>query len=224
MTRGSLVLARSTLGGAGGVTIAGTPRIRAFWGWFATHHQGVKAAYSQGDVGWLDVNLTAQVKRIEPRLNWELGPYYHPDNTLVISPSVRENIELARRIVAAAPQLTGWHFLPAKPPKELNRLAMELPGSPGVEVCGDTWAYRLTAYNQMEFFDIEVFTDVEGPISDRDLELLTRRLIESLVGEVLYLERIGAVKVIRGAEACPAEQLTDFPLLGRHIAHLLSRG
>jgi hypothetical protein len=152
-----------------------------------------------------------------------MGPYHHPDQTLVISPSVRANIDLAARIVAAAPQLYGWHFLPAKPPRELKRLLLDLPGKAGAAVCADGWTYRLTAYNRMEFFDIEVFTDAGNSISDGDLELLTRRLIESLVGEVVYLEKFAAVKAARSGDARPAEELTAFPLLGRHIAHLLQQ-
>lgn len=178
-------------------------------------------AYSSDDVHFLDLNLTAQVKRIESRLNWEIGPYHHPESTLVISPSVRENLQLAERIVAAAPNLSGWHFLPAKPPKLLKRLAMKLPGKTGAEVCGDAWAYRLTAYNRLEFFDIEVFTDVVDSISGGDLELLARRLIESLVGELLYLERFAAVKVFRHGESVPGEKVTPFRHLGRHLAALL---
>jgi hypothetical protein len=58
-------------------------------------------------------------------------------------------------------------------------------------------------------------------MSDRHLELLTRRLIESLVGELLYLDKIAAVKVMRAHDARPPETLTPFPRLGRHLAHLL---
>jgi hypothetical protein len=196
-------------------------RIAAFWKWFCDWHGDIATAYGNGDSFWLDTNLSEQVKRLESRLNWEMGPYQHPDNTLVISPSVRENIELAQRIVEGAPALEGWHFLPAKPPKVLKRLAMELPGIAGAEVCGDEWVYRLTSYNSMEFLDIEVFTDYVGPASDKHLELLMRRLIECLVGEVMYLEKFAAVKVIRGEEARPSEKLTAFPALGRHVVHLL---
>ncbi len=94
----------------------------------------------------LAANLTERVKQLEARLNWEMGPYHHPDNTLVISPSVRENIELAQQVVAGAPALAGWHFLPAKPTKVLKRLVMELPGITGASVCGDDWVYRLTSW------------------------------------------------------------------------------
>lgn len=198
-------------------------RITAFWNWFRDWHEDIAAAYAGDDTFWLDSNLTERVKQIEPRLNWEMGPYHDPDNTLVISPSVRDNIRLAKQVVAAAPALVGWHFLPAKPPKELRRLAMEMHGSARAEVCGDEWVYRLTSYNKMEFFDIEVFTDYVGPAADKHLELLTRHLIECLVGEEIYLEKFAAVKAIRGTEPRPPEQLTAFPALGRHIANLLQQ-
>lgn len=170
----------------------------------------------------MDANLTAEVKRIQARLNWEMGPYHDPENTLVISPSVRDNIGLARRIVEAAPMLPGWHFLPAKPPKDLERLTMELPEIDEAKLCGDDWVYRLTSYNRMAFFDIEVFTDYAGSISDGHLELITRRLIECLVGEFLYLEKFAAVKVIRASGVRPSEKLTAFRSLRRHVAHLQS--
>ncbi len=179
-------------------------RIAEFWEWFRDWHLDIATAYTGGEVSWLNLNLSEQVERIEPRLGWEMGPYYHPDNTLVISPSVRDNIELAQRVVHAAPVLEGWRFLPARPPKVLKRLVMSLPGFDGAEVCGDDWVYRLTAYNNMEFFDIEVFTDYVGSAADNHLELLTRRLIECLVGELTYLDRFAAVKVIRGNEAAAA--------------------
>jgi hypothetical protein len=195
--------------------------IATFWDWFAENHEQAATASADGDADWLHANLTARVKRIEPRLNWEMGPYYHPDRTLVISPSVRANLGLARRVVAVAPRLPGWRFLPAKPPKRLKRLAMQLPGVEGAEVCADGWTYRLTAYNQGEFFDVEVFTDVTRPMGERDLETLTHHLIEALLGEEVYLERIAAVTVLRPGDAPAGENVTRFPLLGQHLAHLL---
>jgi hypothetical protein len=45
-------------------------KIDAFWTWFAERHPDVAAAYAGGDAQWLAANLTAQVKRIQPKLNW----------------------------------------------------------------------------------------------------------------------------------------------------------
>lgn len=199
----------------------GEAKIAAFWEWFADNGADVEAFYTAGALDWLDANLTPRVQRMHEALNWEIGPYHHPENTLVISPGIRDNLALAEHIVAAAPPTPGWHFLPAKPPKELKRLAMGLPHVAGAEICADGWSYRLTAYNQMEFFDIDVFADAAALVGDKDLVLLTRRLIEALVGERLYLERFAAVKVHRSGERLPQEKITAFRLLGKHVAHLL---
>jgi hypothetical protein len=196
-------------------------RTVAFWQWFKTHRQEIEAAYDSADSEWLDFHLGGRLAKIQPRLRWEIGPYHDPDRTLVVSPGVRENIPLAEAVVAAAPAVPGWHFLPVKPPKELTRLVMDLPGVEGAEVDADNWSYRLTSYNQMEFFDIEVFASNPVPIKDTDLELLTRRLIESMVGERLYLERFGYVTVHRLPATITPEELTAFPHLGRHMSQLL---
>lgn len=192
-------------------------RIRAFWTWFVDWHSDVAAAYDSGDAQWLATELTARIKSIERRLNWEMGPYHPPDQTLVISPSVRDNIALAGRVVAAAPAVDGWRFLPAKPPKAMKRLIMELPA----EVVGDAWSYQLTAFNKMEFFDIDVYTDVaaDSPLTPRNLEMAVHRLIEAIVGEMTYLDRIAAVRVHRAGAEQPGN-LTPLARLGRHIASL----
>src|SRR5437762_10458364 len=93
-------------------------RIRAFWHWFAASHEQVASAYAADDLAWLDQNITPRIQGIQPKLRWEIGPYHHPDHTLVISPAIRENVPLAERVVATAPALAGWHFLPAKPAKD----------------------------------------------------------------------------------------------------------
>lgn len=195
--------------------------IAEFWDWFADWQTDIATAYANSDSLWLDLNLTAWIKRIQPQLNWEMGPYHLPRNTLVISPSTRDNIALAQRVVKAAPTLPNWHFLPAKPAKELKHLVMELSGIASAKIRGDDWVYQLTAFNKMDFFDIEIFTDYSGSLSDLHLELLARRLIESLVGEITYLEKIAAVKVRRADEPRPAKMLTPLPRLGRHLLHLL---
>ncbi len=192
-----------------------------FWNWFAASHEAVRAAYDRNDTKWMVDQLTTRIRAIHPRLNWEMGPYHHPDRTLIISPSIRENLALTRRIVASAPTTIGWYFLHAKPPKVLNRLRMELLGVPGAAVNAAAWTYRLTAYNQLEFFDVDVFTDAGVDVSDHHLWLLACRLIESLVGESVFLERFADVKVYRPSDPLPAASRTPFPHLGRHIAHLL---
>lgn len=195
--------------------------ISTFWKWFKAFHREVENAYSAGDKAWLDGELTNRVREIAPNLNWELGPYFDPEFTLVISPSIRENIDLAKEVIRAAPPIAGWHFLAAKPPKQMTSLVMSLPFRPGAEVCGDKWCYRLTSYNHGEFFDVEIFTDAPSSISQSDLMLLAHLLIEALVGESIYLEKIGAVTVYRPTDSRSLENTTPLRFLNEHLNELM---
>jgi len=195
--------------------------VAAFWKWFKAFRREVENAYSSGDTSWLDSELTNRVRAIEPNLNWEIGPYFDPEFTLVISPSIRQNIGLAKAIIHTAPQIAGWHFLAAKPPKRMTRLVAELPFRSDAEICGDEWCYRLTSYNNGEFFDIEIFTDVPSSIQKDDLFMLTHRLIEALVGEIVYLERIGAVTVYRPTDSRSLENTTSLRFLHEHLTGLI---
>lgn len=195
--------------------------VAAFWKWFKAFRREVENAYSAGDTIWLDSEFTKRLRAIEPNLNWEIGPYFDPEFALVISPSIRENIELAKGVIRAAPQIPGWHFLAAKPPKRMTRLVMTLPFRPDVEICGDEWAYRLTSYNNGEFFDVEVFSDVPSSMQQDDLSVLTHCLIEALVGEFVYLEKIGAVTVYRPTDSRSLENTTPLRFLNEHLTGLI---
>ena len=197
--------------------------VDAFWKWFKTFHREVEAAYSAENTTWLDSEFTKRVRAIEPKLNWEIGPYFDPEFALVISPSIRENIELAKEVIRAAPQIAGWHFLPAKPPKRMTRLIMALPFRPDVEICGEEWSYRLTSYNNGEFFDIEIFTDALGSMLQEDLTVLTHCLIEALIGEFVYLERIGAVTVYRPTNSRSLGNTTSLHYLNEHLTRLIGK-
>jgi hypothetical protein len=204
-------------------TVLEKQHTKEFWDWFIQHHPDVEHAYTVSDAGWLESNLTPRLQRIQSELVWELGPYHDPDYTLVISPAVRESLSLTERIIAAAPDIPKWRFLPAKPPKELTSLVMELPDIKNSGVCADKWLYRLTQYNDREFFDIEVFTDAPPTIKDDHLEVLTHRLIESLVGEEIYLDRIGAITIYRPADPRSRERTTKLPFLYKHMCELIGK-
>ena len=197
--------------------------VAAFWKWFKTFRREVENAYAAGDTSWLDSEFTKRVRAIEPNLNWEIGPYFDPEFTLVISPSIRENIELAKGVIRAAPQIPSWHFLAAKPPKRMTRLVMTLPFRPDVEICGDEWAYRLTSYNNGEFFDIEVFSDAPSSMLQDDLIVLTHCLIEALVGEFVYLEKVGAVTIYRPTDPRSLEDTTALRFLNEHLTRLIGK-
>ncbi|MEZ6052852.1 MAG: hypothetical protein R3C02_15950 [Planctomycetaceae bacterium] len=73
--------------------------VSEFWGWFTSKADEIRDAYRSGDATWLDRQITPRVLRIEENLNWEIGPYHDPDDTFVLSPTVRENLALTRSAI-----------------------------------------------------------------------------------------------------------------------------
>lgn len=197
------------------------PQIQRFWSWFENHLADIANACEQSDTAWLNHAITPQVRRLGQSINWEFGPYHHPDQTFVLSPTVRENLAITQAAAAAAPVIDGWHFLPARPRKPLRQLVFE---AHGITVSAENWKYLLTAYNGGEFVDVEILLD--QPITHS--QLFAELVVEAFVGEQRRLERIGLVTTLPSAahsgaplSAQRTEQLTDIQHLYDHLNAVL---
>jgi len=189
------------------------PQIQRFWSWFESHLTDIANACEQSDAACLNHAITPQVRRLGSSINWEFGPYHHPDQTFVLSPTIRENLPITRAAAAAAPVIDGWHFLPARPRKPLRQLVFE---AHGITVSAENWQYLLTAYNGGEFVDVEIRLD--EPISHAPL--FAELVVEALVGEQRRLERIGHVTALPSSAqsfAQRTDQLTDIQHLYDHL-------
>jgi len=170
-----------------------SPPITKFWSWFSANHREIAEAYDCGDSERLERLFTNRLPETTAALNWEMGPYHHPSYTLVLSPTVGENLPLTRRMVSEAPVIPGWHFLPAKPPKDLLQLQFELPHA---SVCADDWRYVLLAYPD-GFMELDILIPANAPFSDSQDRLICELLVESLIGEEARLEHIGRITPLR---------------------------
>jgi hypothetical protein len=189
------------------------------WDWFAHNVAKVATAYGSGDYAWLDRHLLPLVKAIDEQMNWEIGPYALPDDTFVLSPTVRENLPKARAAVAAAPKVPGWVFLPAKPPKVLDTLAFTIDDS---KVNADEWRYRMTSYNKGEFVDIEIFLDrTTAPLAGTE-NTFCELVVEALLGEELRLDRVGYLKPILVGDVMAVEKASQMKYLRKHLAQVLA--
>ncbi|MCR9197827.1 MAG: hypothetical protein NXI04_04250 [Planctomycetaceae bacterium] len=184
-------------------------KIRSFWSWFECHLTEITRACEQSDTAWLNHAITPQVRDLGPSINWEFGPYHNPDQTFVLSPTVRENLPITRAAAAAAPVIDGWHFLPARPRKPLQQLVFE---ARGITVSADGWQYALTSYNDGEFVDVAIVLD--HPIDHA--QLFAELVVEALVGEQRRLERIGQLTTTH-LSSTPRDQLTDVQHLHDHL-------
>lgn len=167
-----------------------TDHVSEFWRWFAKSEAEVREAYESGDTRWLDVNLSPRVQSILEDARWELGPYAHPENALVLSPRTRQGIAPIKEAVARAPLLAGWRFFACKPPKALRSLEFRFRGATTI---ADSWACRITSYNDGEFVDLEIFYEATAAPPEGSELALCELVVEALVGEEVRLDRIGIV-------------------------------
>lgn len=189
--------------------------IHDFWCWFESNVDRISEAYDQADAVWLKGNIGPQVKQLRQSLNWEIGPYHHPDRTLVISPLSREDLPLTREVVALAPDLEGWHFLHAKPAKELLSLEFRADGQ---IIIADDWYYQLTAFNGGEFVDIDLYVDRRL----RKASMVCELVVEALLGEEIRLEKVGRVTPHTADFVEVPDSLTEMKYLREHVAEIFA--
>lgn len=192
--------------------------VAGFWKWFEDHTGEIESAYSGGDFDWLDLEISPRVDRMADGLNWEIGPYFDPDRTFVISPGARENLPFTRGAVERAPVLAGWRFVAAKPRKVLNSLVFEVGES---SVVAEDWRYRLTSYRSGEFVDIELLIDDGCELPSGQENLFGELVVESLIGEECRLDRVGIIAITRVDHVMSEERSTAIRHLPDHLAKVL---
>jgi hypothetical protein len=189
------------------------------WKFFSSNAAEIAAAYDAGNYDWLDAKLSPLVKAIAEDMDWELGPYHHPDNTFVLSPSVRDNLPASRAAIAKAPNIPGWFFEPAKPAKELLSLFFE---AEGYAVCADEWRYRLTSYNSGEFVDIEIFYDSSTSPPATHEQMFCELVVEAILGEELRLDRVGELTSMLVSHVGVIENASEVRYLKKHLDKVLA--
>lgn len=195
-------------------------RFTTFWDWFRVNEAAIRAAYDQGEVQRLDTLISEKVDALAASgIGWEIGPYFLPDHSFVLSPGKRERIEICRAIVAAAPKLPGWRFFAGKPAKDLLSLTIEVEGA---EVCADNWHYRLTSYGGGEFVDLEIFYEAaDAPPPDKE-GVACELLVESLLGELMSLERVGYIDHSCVPRVSEVGRTTEFRFLKVNLDEVLA--
>ena len=191
----------------------------AFWSWFLANEARIRLAYDAGSPKELGQLVSPGVAKLSSRLNWELGPYALPKYAFVLAPKSREDVAIARQVVEAAPQMAQWTIYCGKPPKDLSTLTFELDGA---EVCCDDWRYRMTAYNNGEFVDLEIFFEESTAPPNGKEDVLCELLVEALVGQAISLERIGCIDNSEVPDVEQVDRATPMRYLRRHLDDFLS--
>lgn len=191
----------------------------AFWSWFLDNEARIRLAYDAGSPEGLDQLISPGVSKLSLRLDWELGPYALPKYAFVLAPKSREDVAIARQVAEAAPQMDQWTIYCGKPPKDLSKLIFKVDGA---EVCCDDWRYRMTAYNNGEFVDLEIFFEKRTAPPDGQEDVLCKLLVEALVGQTLSLERVGCVDSSEVPNVEQVDSATPMRYLRPHLDDVLS--
>lgn len=194
-------------------------QIAQFWAWFEANESQLRFAYDNKDAKGLDRLINPRVQAVAAGCGWEIGPYSLPDHSFVISPGSKERAHVSRRIVESAPQIAGWRFFAGKPAKDLLSLTFVIEES---EVCADNWRYRLTSYNKGEFVDVDIFFESGDAPTSGSESFACELVIESMIGELLSLERVGYVKHHCVKNVVDAENSTPMRFLKPHLDEVLS--
>lgn len=115
--------------------------------------------------------------------------------------------------------MAQWTIYCDKPPKDLSKLIIEVHGA---EVCCDDWRYRMTAYNNGEFVDHEIFFEESTAPPDGKEDVLCELLVEALVGQAISLERIGCIDNSGVPDVEQVDRATPMRHLRRHLDDVLS--
>ena len=160
--------------------------IRKFWEWFSASQCAILDAVRERTASWLSLNLAPRLRATQedspfPRLNWELGKGEHRKWSFIVSPTVKENIVLAERIIAGCPQSTEWEFHVGRQAKPNWDFQLSLPDESGRELRIDAseWhyiikrtdagAYVLFVANSLGAFSEQLKTKVAYLILDHSV-------------------------------------------------------
>lgn len=189
-------------------------RARLFWKHFLALHQHLSAEQpSDNSIAELD----RAVARLGP-FDWEIGPGKVAGTYLALSPRRSpENLQKTRSVVGRAPNLSGWEFLAAKPPKQDWRGVFVLDGT---EVDTGGWSYVMYKYpgDKLELH-VKAPNLAGSPV---DGETAVSIGTELALGEESCM-RIADISLVNDFGE-HAEQASTFRHLPVHFAEITARG
>lgn len=178
----------------------------AFWSWFLAHRQELAAdEITQPLVEQLEERLFAI-----HRLDWEIGPGRETPNFFALSPrGNRSTLAVTRGIVAQAPEVEGWSFYPAKPPRQWNLVfTLDVQGKE-VEIDAKQWQFIAYEFDDGTFDLVFKPDSLKGLPADY-LNWAAVIIADGEIGEEKRMELIGNIEVVdkwEGKAAASAQPL-----------------
>ncbi len=159
--------------------------ISEFWTWFSSSAEQIReelaASLTDSLAGTSIGELDERVRRLGAELRWEIGPFLDNTTFLAISPNGSpDNLWLTRQVVDAAPAITGWRFLPAKPPKNDKRFRFQFGGK---RIDTSRWHYVLVRWENPIQYGVTWIPNSVAQLGDVSLDALAWFVLDSEIGE-----------------------------------------
>jgi hypothetical protein len=175
-------------------------RATTFWEWFSNHEAELRSL-KPSTPQWHELDRRISTLGVN---SWEIGPSVASaaQHALALSPQGDPGVyKTTQRIIALAPKLKAWEFLPAKPRKAWKRRF--LWSSKQISIDASNWKFLLYRYE-----DGKVEVVLVGHALDQfetgERRRIAEFVVESELGEATCIERLCGVDV----EPEPARDLT----------------
>jgi hypothetical protein len=190
--------------------------IQTFWAWFASIADALGADLTNPAL--LEA-LDARVRRLGD-LGWELGPGSTAENALALSPDGdRDLLPLTQHVVAMAPTVPRWVFLPARPARPAPFEFTLGAGPDEFAIDATSWRYVLYRFPD-HTFDLVLEQANLADATDDERYTAAVILLDALLGEEARLLRVREVEPM--VSLPPELQVKASPLtsLAEHLAAL----
>lgn len=184
--------------------------IHEFWAWFRAHSD-----YPVGDQtpDQLKAGLSEWLDRLGIP-DWEIGPVDESQRFLAISPYGDPEIyPETTRIVALAPSIPGWAFLPARPKKDWDGVFLW-----SVRGQIDVNPWRVVCFKYSDgFYELAFLDETMPPLPFKEKFALTEFVVMSEIGEDALMMKICTISF----ETAPTAEMTEGSISVRDLARAI---
>ncbi len=192
---------------------------RSFWSWFESVENHLREL-QPGSPAWIELDERVDKLGVEA---WEIGPAVASTAkySFTLSPNGDpEAYSKTKRIVALAPVMPAWEFLPAKPRKQWVRKFLWSEDLIDIDASG--WRFVVYRYED-GLSEIVLLGDVLPALDSDTILSVLDFVVESELGEASYIALLYGIDVVREPteqdveSSIPITSLFQSVVTGRHV-------
>jgi hypothetical protein len=196
-----------------------------FWNWFTSVSSELVQLYAAAKSSEIAKMLDKRVGCLVEGSAWEIGPGSMNALSFTISPDGdRSRLCDTEFVVSCSPQVRGWEFHDAKPPKPHWNFRFMLTNTRRqiVEVNASGWRYSLIAFDQRRFFDLTLYADELPSLDDTAVRMAASIVVCGAIGERALIEKIGNISLHHGLPSGQTAHTGSVRRFAEHMAILQS--